>query len=92
MTEIEVILKEIAKTRAEQAAQMKTNVPAGVRLGSLTCCTQLFEWLRRRGPSARSLAAQIHGNYIALCVSRVYFPEGLLLDVAPRARPVSSHS
>jgi hypothetical protein len=36
MTEMEEILKEIAKTRAEQAAQMKTGVPAGVRLGPLT--------------------------------------------------------
>jgi len=36
MTEMDEILKEIAKTRAEQAAQMKTGVPAGVQLGPLT--------------------------------------------------------
>jgi hypothetical protein len=36
MTEMERILKEIEKTRAEQAAQMKTGVPTGVQLGPLT--------------------------------------------------------
>lgn len=36
MTEMQRILQEIANTRAEQAAQMKTGVPAGVQLGPLT--------------------------------------------------------
>jgi hypothetical protein len=36
MTEMERVLEEIKKTRAEQEAQMKTGVPAGVQLGPLT--------------------------------------------------------
>src|SRR5262249_31539742 len=33
-------------------------------------------WSGARGPSASSLAAHIHGNYIALGISRIYLPTG----------------